>query len=188
MKCSMNTAREFAVAAHGGQQYGEYPYEVHLQSVESVLIEFGYGTATLRAAAWLHDILEDTATPFESLRSQFSAEVCELVLAVTSEPGTTRQERNAKTYVKWEDLPLRVMANIAPLKLADRIANVRNARNNEPRLYKMYEREHPQFKYFLENFGGSTAMWEELDSLFGATTQADDAIRDAEDPTNNLPV
>jgi (p)ppGpp synthase/HD superfamily hydrolase len=51
-------AREYALRMHGDQKYGDEPYSMHLEDVETILIEFNHISSTLRAAAWLHD-LED---------------------------------------------------------------------------------------------------------------------------------
>jgi hypothetical protein len=48
------------------------------------------------AAAWLHDVLEDTAVTEEELRAQFPAEVVvDAVLALTHAPGEDRDEQGA---------------------------------------------------------------------------------------------
>jgi len=53
-------ARRFALKAHAGQMYGDKPYSVHFDGVEEVLIEYNHISSVLRAAALLHDVIEDT--------------------------------------------------------------------------------------------------------------------------------
>jgi (p)ppGpp synthase/HD superfamily hydrolase len=53
-----DAAKEFAIAKHGTQKYGEHPYSYHLAQVSQVLAELGYAAdEAIAAAGWLHDIL-----------------------------------------------------------------------------------------------------------------------------------
>ena len=155
-------AKRFAIEAHGDQKYGDKPYAVHLDAVELVLIEFNHITSFIRAAAWLHDVLEDTKVSRMDLEEVFPGYVTLLVHSVTSEPGRNRKERNIKTYPKIEALPDAVI-----LKLADRIANVRNCietRNKD--LLSMYTKEYPSFRTALYTDNEDTKeMWRYLDIL-----------------------
>jgi (p)ppGpp synthase/HD superfamily hydrolase len=156
----VESARKFAIKAHNNQRYGDEPYSVHLQAVEDVLIEFNHVESVLRAAAWLHDVEEDTNYRTDE---EFAGIVSLLVKAVTSEPGLNRKERNAKTYVKIKANPLAII-----LKLADRIANARNAKASNSRLFGMYTKEYPAFREALRRPGiiETDPMWEELDRIF----------------------
>ena len=70
----VSRAKRYATKMHEGQEYGDgEPYTVHLESVESVLIEFNHISFVMRAAAWLHDVLEDVLKTNEQ-REQFKAE------------------------------------------------------------------------------------------------------------------
>lgn len=73
-------AREFAIKAHGNQKYGKMPYEYHLQQVVSKLThwrDLGQWDITdeVLAAAWLHDVLEDTLVRHTDLFIEFGDEV-----------------------------------------------------------------------------------------------------------------
>lgn len=116
----MTDARSFAIAAHRDQRYGDEPYETHLAAVVRVLEDFGYGE-THRAAGWLHDVVEDTPVPLAEIARRFGAEVAAMVDAVTG-LGATRAERNARIHAGLLACPA-----AAPVKLADRIANVEAA-------------------------------------------------------------
>ncbi len=159
----VDRAKRFAIQAHGDQKYGDLPYSVHLESVETVLIEFGHISSVMRAAAWLHDVLEDTETTEAQLvDANIPHEVISLVQSVTSEPGKNRKERNAATYPK-------IARNLyaVALKLADRIANVRNATASGSDLLKMYKKEYPEFRAALIGVRDITLtpMWWTLDRL-----------------------
>ena len=96
-----DAAKEFAIAQHGNQEYGEHPYSYHLAQVFQVLAEFGYADdEVIAAAGWLHDVLEDTPTTYSMLVSEFGEETTDIVWAVTSEPGENRVDRFRKTALK----------------------------------------------------------------------------------------
>ena len=74
-----NQAREFAIAKHGTQKYGDRPYSYHLALVSQVLSDFGYAAdEAIAAAGWLHDTLEDTETAYEVLVSEFGKETADI--------------------------------------------------------------------------------------------------------------
>ncbi|MBS1795189.1 MAG: bifunctional (p)ppGpp synthetase/guanosine-3',5'-bis(diphosphate) 3'-pyrophosphohydrolase [Acidobacteria bacterium] len=159
-----NKARKMAVAAHGGQKYGDQPYEYHLAQVVAVLERFGFAAdAALVAAAWLHDALEDTALTSDEIEAECGAETAELVWRVTDEDGANRRERKAKTYLKTRESEKAIV-----LKLADRIANVEAGRAGNQGLLKMYRKEQAVFAESLKPFtttGAALDMWNHLEEL-----------------------
>lgn len=156
----VEAARLLAIKAHGEQKYGEEPYEVHLAAVVAILHE-RFNDPELDASGWLHDVVEDTSTTLQELSEQFPQSTIAIVHAVSSEPGKNRKERNAATYPK-----IRANHRATIVKLADRLANVRNAKASESKLLAMYKKEYPEFREALYYAGTDIApMWEELDSL-----------------------
>jgi (p)ppGpp synthase/HD superfamily hydrolase len=153
-------AVQFAIEAHGDQKYGVHPYGFHLLDVHNILIEFGEFDDDLLTAAWLHDVLEDTAADGFTIFGMFGKRVWELVCAVTNEPGANRKERHLKTYPKIARDPMAIT-----LKQADRIANMRASAASTHRLRAMYHREYSGFRAALEPHGGNLKMWDELDRL-----------------------
>jgi (p)ppGpp synthase/HD superfamily hydrolase len=151
-------ARQFAVERHGEQRYGERPYVVHLEAVRAVLRDFGHGGA-LGIAAWLHDVVEDTATTRAEVAARFGDEVAALVWAVTG-VGVDRPARNAAAYAKIQALPA-----AAILKLADRIANVEAAATRPDKLAR-YRAEWPGFAAALAGLGDAR-MWQRLRQALG---------------------
>jgi (p)ppGpp synthase/HD superfamily hydrolase len=156
-------AKEFAIAKHGTQKYGDRPYSYHLAQVSQVLAEFGYaGNEAIAAAGWLHDTLEDTPATYEMLVSEFGKETADIVWAVTSEPGENRVERFRKTVLKIQSIKKALI-----VKLADRIANTETSLQSNPKLYKMYVKEFSLFKELLYNPQDVELMplWTRLESL-----------------------
>lgn len=167
-----------AYEAHSNQKYGGRPYVLHLYDTALVLAEFGFSPYTadedeqhdlecVAIAAFLHDIIEDSDLSYEDIRKEFGDKIADIVWAVTDEPGKNRRERHAKTYPK-----IRADWRATAVKLADRIANIRNCLNENPRLLGMYVREWPEFKQAVAGpadqwRAGIDKMWEHLESLLG---------------------
>lgn len=160
-------AQKLAIISHKNQKYGNNPYEYHLQKVVDVLLQYGCSledeiTAPILIAAWLHDSLEDTSLTYEEIKTDFGANIAELVWRVTDEPGTTRKERKLATYCKTKENEAAII-----LKLADRIANVEASLENSNKL-NMYKNEYSDFKKALQPFSESILarkMWHHLDQL-----------------------
>lgn len=159
----LNSIKAFATLHHvirKGQMYGVVPYTHHLSDVENVLREFGITDVEMLQASWGHDIIEDTDVKLRDIRENFGERVASLVFAVTSEEGVNRKTRNALTYPKIREAG----DDAVRLKLADRIANVRNGGGSA----QMYAKEHNEFRHQLYNPGCTTItshMWACLDHL-----------------------
>lgn len=173
-------ARAYAVSAHGDQKYGDDPYVIHLAAVRTVLMEFGFAGNFL-IAAWLHDVLEDCKVSRVEMERLFGFTIVSMVAAVTGQ-GDNRKARNKDVYTKLEFNP-----SFIPLKLADRIANLRACLAGNPKLFTMYEREYPEFKaalYELSDRAVCDPMWRELDRLVASfptqqeTAEVHDEVRD----------
>ena len=131
-----------------------------------MLCEYGYtDNEEMRAAAWLHDILEDTGCGVIDMHAAgIPAYVLALVDAVTDRSGANRKERHALTYPRIARIP-----DAVTLKLADRIANVRASIARRPDLLKMYQREHEEFMRGLQREIRNIPMWIELGKLLKAS-------------------
>lgn len=133
-------AAEFSRAAHEGQlrASGE-PFATHPAAAAEILIQHGVQDAEVLAAAYLHDVLEDTAVDAAQLRTKFGPIVTRLVEELTNRtwPGRTPQQKQDALLQK-----ARSMSDAAKLlKLADRLHNVREMTAwNEQRQKKYAER------------------------------------------------
>jgi len=161
----LQAAKQFATLHHvirKGQMYGVVPYAHHCSDVEYILRLFGECREELLAAAWLHDVVEDTDQKLRDVEENFGEEVARLVGAVTSEPGESRKVRNALTYPKIR----KAGPDAIRLKLADRIANVSAVGGS----LKMYKNEYPDFRHalYVPN-DGNEAMWRHLDIIMERT-------------------
>jgi len=163
----IENAKMIAEILHCNQKYDNEDYIFHLKNVYMVLIEFGFENEDLLCAAWLHDSVEDTQMKLSLIEKYFGHEVSSLVYAVTNEVGKNRKERNLKTYQKIQN-----NFRATSLKLADRIANVRQCiTKNNTNLYEMYKKEYDIFRYTLKLDIGTTndSLWKELDKLMEYT-------------------
>ncbi len=121
-------AYHYAEQAHAGQKRasGE-AYFIHPCAVAQILIELGLDAATV-AAAFLHDVIEDTPVTEEDIRANFGEEVLELVSGVTKLDKIvfkSREEEEAEDFGKV----LVAMAKdirVIIIKLADRLHNMRS--------------------------------------------------------------
>lgn len=150
------SAQEFAMSQH--QQFGK-PYDlVHIPQVVS-LVAAKTSDPDVIAAAWLHDVVEDTGVSVDQIRQMYGDRVAQIVWAVTDEPGANRAERKENTLPKIVQ-----NGDAALVKLADRVANVTASQGDERRL-AMYRKEQPAFQSALQAVAPYEDMWATLTSI-----------------------
>jgi len=158
--------RKYAIEKHGDQKYGHHPYEVHLDAVVQNLDRFfPHHTSHVRAAAYLHDVVEDTETTTLDIEEAFGTDVAYLVDLVTDQAGTSRRQRHKATYPRMTVCP-----NAVAIKICDRIANMESSLLEKPSLFAMYLKEYPYFRDTLRVVKGGYRMshdpaWEHLDQI-----------------------
>mgnify|MGYP000541262140 FL=1 len=140
----MINARDFAIRAHGNQRYGGHAYVLHLDQVVATLKEFGYNDPAMINAGYLHDVLEDTNVSFKELKERFSIATSLLVFAVTA-VGDTRE---SKTQYTIKNLQINKAA--IPLKMADRLSNMRFSAANSRKHIETYRKELPLYRELFE--------------------------------------
>ncbi len=164
---TVKEAAYFAISAHGSQTYDGYPYYYHLEEVVDILREFGYTEDKYVVAGYLHDTLEDTSVSYNDIKELFGEEIAEIVYCVTDELGRNRKERKAKTYPK-----IASNKNAIIVKLADRIANMRNSFLKGHKMSGMYLKEYTGFRSALDitetdhEHWTLDALWLELDGMY----------------------
>ena len=122
------SAYNYAELMHRGQKRasGE-PYFTHPCAVAEILIDLGLDYPTV-AAAFLHDVIEDTPATDEDIRSRFGNEIMTLVEGVTKLDKInyhSHEEEDAENFRKI----FVAMANdvrVIIIKLADRLHNMRS--------------------------------------------------------------
>ena len=164
-------ARSFAVAAHGGQRYGDLPYSFHLDEVAALLAPYG---SQAQIIGYLHYVIEDTAVTESDIRDRFGPLIADCVSLLTDPSGSSRAERKAATYARLATVngPTEVALLV---KAADRLANVRSCVRGDRRgLMTVYRNEHASFRRSAYRAGLCDPLWRELDTLLAATHVAAD--------------
>jgi (p)ppGpp synthase/HD superfamily hydrolase len=169
----VNRARDFAVQAHGDQQYGSHPYVYHLEQVVHLLKPFG---TVAQVIGFLHDVVEDAETPVERIAEEFGDLVGDCVKLLTDSPEGTREEKKARSHAKLAKVPVEHETRLALMvKAADRLANLRHCaqgmKDGDPVAAKkmgMYRKEHPAFREAVYRIGLCEDLWEEMEDIFEA--------------------
>ncbi len=120
-------AYRFSERAHAGQKRasGE-EYIVHCVEVAKILADLHLDTASI-AAGLIHDTVEDTGTPLETLREEFGDEIANIVDGVTKigkVQFSSTTEQQVENYRKLL-LSMAQDARVILIKLADRLHNMR---------------------------------------------------------------
>lgn len=121
-------AYDFAKKAHTNQKRasGE-EYFIHPCTVAEILVGLGLDAATV-AAAFLHDVIEDTPVSEGDIKKEFGEEVLELVVGVTKLDKihfNSREEEQAENFRKIF-VAMAKDIRVIIIKLADRLHNMRS--------------------------------------------------------------
>ena len=152
-KTLIQKARRFAKLAHAlvlnsQDQLGQRrkgtnePYTKHLFEVARLVAESGGDEAQV-AAAWLHDVVEDTPVPLSHVRMVFGPDVAELVQELTDKftkhnyPGLNRQQRKAKELERLSNISDRAKT----IKYADFVSNLESVSVLGPSFSEVYTQE-----------------------------------------------
>jgi (p)ppGpp synthase/HD superfamily hydrolase len=146
MTTLVERARVFATAAHAAvgqkRKYTGEPYIVHPTEVAAIVAEAG-GTDEMVAAAFLHDVVEDTGVTLEDLQNEFGPDVANLVSWLTDvsrpEDGN-RRVRKAIDRAHSAEAP----AEAQTVKVADLISNSTTILKFDPGFAKVYLEEKRQ--------------------------------------------
>jgi guanosine-3',5'-bis(diphosphate) 3'-pyrophosphohydrolase len=104
--------------------YINHPIEVaHLAASVGGVVD-----VAVLAAAILHDTVEDTGTSLDELEKLFGSEVSTLVAELTDDKSLPKQERKRLQIEHASQLS----EGAKPIKLADKISNIREVIENPP--------------------------------------------------------
>ena len=173
MKTSNNevvqVAKEFATKAHSGQfsrNAAKDPFIYHPRRVVE-LIEKSGGTTEEIAAAWLHDVVEDTDVTLEQIEKRFGEVIAEIVDGLTDPPhfaGNSTKIRKA-----WQaERVTNKSASVKRVKIADQTVNINMMGFDPPVDWSLEER-----RDYLEGARSialnCVGVDEKLDRLFAET-------------------
>lgn len=120
---SVRRAAQFCERAHQGQKRDDgRDYATHPQAVADILRRHGVTDEATLAAAYLHDVIEDTATDEATLEREFGNEVAELVRELTNigPRGRSFAEKQATLLAHAR----KMSAKARLVKMADRLHNL----------------------------------------------------------------
>jgi (p)ppGpp synthase/HD superfamily hydrolase len=138
----VDRARRYAQRAHDAidhrRKYSGRPYTEHLARVAARVAEITSDPAAV-AAAWLHDVVEDTPSTHAEIEREFGPRVAELVHALTDvdKASGNRTARKAADRARLAQAP----ALAHTVKLADLIDNADDIARNDPHFARVFLRE-----------------------------------------------
>lgn len=160
-------ALAFASRKHSGQRRKDAdasPYINHPIALVSILaVEAGIDDSDTLCAALLHDTLEDTETSTEELVETFGDEIAALVQEVTDDKRLPKQERKRLQIEHAAHLSARA----GLVKLADKIANLRDVADSPPADWTL-ERRREYFDWAKDVVGNLPNVPSRLLALFEA--------------------
>jgi hypothetical protein len=136
-------ATAYATQAHERidqrRKYSNQPYADHLKAVVDIL-----STVTLdpviHAAAWLHDVVEDTPATIEEIEHQFGKQVAQLVNQLTDISQLSEGNRARRKEIDRAHLAL-ASPQAKTIKLADLLDNCNDICRSDPRFGKVFIKE-----------------------------------------------
>lgn len=135
-------AASFAEEAHRGQnrKYGSVPYIHHPMRVAGRASILVGTTEETVAAAWLHDVLEDTKAKPVELETEFGPKVLKLVIELTNVSKGLDLPRAERKRLDREHL-VRVSVEAKRIKMLDRIDNLSDMAGSEKDFAMLYAGE-----------------------------------------------
>lgn len=176
MTSIVNRAMFFAAEAHASigqvRKYTKEPYINHPRSVVAILQEAGIDQEDTLAAAWLHDVVEDTPVSDADLRAEFGDRVADLVAMVT-DVSTPRDGNRATRKAIDRDHLAQADKWGQSIKLADLIDNTRSIVQHDPNFAAIYLAEKEDLLRVLTrgDAGLLSQAWSSLNRGFDALTK-----------------
>jgi (p)ppGpp synthase/HD superfamily hydrolase len=134
-------AQVYAMAAHAAvgqrRKYTNEPYIVHPAEVAKIVAGVPGSTPDMVAAAWLHDVVEDTGCTYTDVHMAFGADIAALVgwLTDVSKPEDgNRAHRKAMDRAHTAEAP----AEAQTIKCADLRSNTISIAKYDPAFAKTY--------------------------------------------------
>lgn len=153
-------ARIFATAAHASvgqlRKYTNEPYIVHPIEVVKILREVG-ATDSMLAAAYLHDVVEDTGVGIDLIEKEFGLTIVNMVRDLTDDFGHDYGNR-ATRKAAYRDQLANSSPSVHTIKIADIISNCSSIMKYDPNFAMTYIPECIDTLNVLKE--GNKTLWE----------------------------
>jgi len=137
-------AQVYAMAAHAAvgqrRKYTGEPYIVHPAEVAKIVAGVPGATPDMVAAAWLHDVVEDTGCTYNDIHMGFGTDIATLVGWLTD---VSKPEDGPRWFRKKMDREhtAAAPAEAQTIKLADLISNTKSIMAHDKKFAKVYLEE-----------------------------------------------
>ena len=153
-------AREYAINAHKRidhrRKYTQHPYSVHLGAVAK-LVSSVTDDPEMIAAAWLHDVVEDTSATLYDIELEFGKSVAALVEDLTDVSKPSDGNRTTRKAIDRQHLA-QASPKAKTVKLADLIDNCQDICKNDKRFARVFLEEMDPLLNVLQE--GDAALYE----------------------------
>ena len=137
-------AQVYAMAAHAAvgqkRKYTGEPYIVHPAEVASIVARVPGATPDMVAAAWLHDVIEDTGCTFTDVHMAFGIDIATMVNWLTDVSKPEDGKRAVRKAIDREHTA-QAPAEVQTIKLADLISNSKSIMAHDPEFARVYLEE-----------------------------------------------
>lgn len=161
-------ARVFATAAHAAVgQVRKYTGEAYINHPAEVvaILETIQPSDEMLAAAWLHDVVEDTGVPLCLIRQEFGHDVAYMVSGLTDISTPEMGNRAARKALDRAHIAGQ-WASTKTVKLADLISNTRSIVKHDPRFAEVYMAEKRELLTVLNS--GDHRLWAQANAIVEA--------------------
>ena len=152
-------AKVFATRAHASigqlRKYTGEPYIVHPAEVVEIVRSRPH-TPEMLAAAWLHDVVEDTGVPIEEIFTLFGTKVGLLVAGLTDVSQRHQGNREVRKAIDRAHTAA-ASPEAKTIKLADLISNTRSIAKHDPDFARTYLKEKALLLEVLKE--GDRELW-----------------------------
>jgi (p)ppGpp synthase/HD superfamily hydrolase len=164
----VDRARVFATAAHAAvgqvRKYTNEPYIVHPEEVARIVAAVPGATDEMVAAAWLHDVVEDTGVEVTDIWREFGAVVASYVHWLTI---PSKKEDGPRWHRKKMDREFirNAPAEVKTIKLADLMSNCSSIVEHDAKFAKVYlEEKRLMLPVLCE---GNATLFKAVESIVG---------------------
>ena len=158
-------AYTFALAAHAAvgqkRKYTGEDYIHHPVQVANIIYSRGYSDEML-AAAYLHDVVEDTHVPIELIEGEFGKCVATLVAGLTDVSKPEDGNRAVRKEIDRQHTAKQSPA-CKTIKLADLISNSRSILQHDKEFAKVYLKEKQLLLEVLKE--GDVDLWDTANEI-----------------------